>query len=408
MALNGSGLRTGLVLSGGGASGAYEVGVSQALLSGRVPGAAERPFVPDICAGTSIGSFNAAFLVSHFAEFGTAAGGNLAELWRNRLAEARCRSYENGIFRIRGNPFSYFNPLRFVPDPLEPFAELLGDGASLTLDGLKRIAGIATQSRGPLLQRLSSLIDLTAFIALDPFERTIQETLSFANIRAAGVKLRVPATNWTTGELTVFTNDEMTDAMGPQAILASSAVPGIFPPAYIGAEPHVDGGVVMNTPLRLVTRSADIVHVVYLDPAISAIPLADVQSTVSALMRQQSIAWADAVNRDINEAKSINDVLEVFARLKRGEPVPDDLLPSLPPGLERLWQRETQIRREAKKPYHLLTVHLFHPRDDLSGGPLGILNLERNHVDELIERGFTDALAHDCKTAGCLLPDRRP
>ena len=101
-------------------------------------------------------------------------------------------------------------------------------------------------------------------------------------------------------------------------------------------------------------------------------------------------------------------MLEVFARLNRGEPVPDGLLPSLPPGLERLWQREMEIRRQARKPYHLLTVHLFHPRDDLSGGPLGILNLERNHVDELIERGFADALAHDCKAAGCLLPDRRP
>ena len=162
----------------------------------------------------------------------------------------------------------------------------------------------------------------------------------------------------------------------------------------------------MNTPLRLVTRTADLIHVVYLDPAIRAIPLGDLQSTISAAMRQQSITWAHAVNSDIEQARAINGVLEIFARLNRGEPVPDDLLPSLPPGLERLWQREMQIRREAQKPYHLLTVHLFHPRDDLSGGPLGILNFAGNHVGGLIERGYADAMAHDCKSAGCLLPDR--
>jgi predicted acylesterase/phospholipase RssA len=404
--LNASGLRTGIVLSGGGATGAYEVGVVKALLNGKVPVAAERPFVPDICAGTSIGSFNAAFLVSWLAEFGAGAAGNLEEVWRHRLAEARFRSYDNGFYRLRGNPLAYFNPLAFVPDPLAPLVESLRDGASLAWDGLNRIVGVA-QAEGPWLQRLSVLFDLTAFIAMDPFLQTMQETLSFPNIRAAAVDLRVPATNWTTGDLTVFKNVEMTDRTGPLAILASSAVPGVFPPAFIGAEPHVDGGVVMNTPLRLVTRHADVIHVVYLDPAIRAIPLGDLQSTISAAVRQQSIAWAHAVNGDIKEAKAINDVLEVFGRLSRGAPVPDDRLADLPQGLLRLWQRRMEMRQEAgKPPYHLLTVHLFHPRDDISGGPLGILNLERNHVDGLIDRGYADAMAHDCKSAGCLLPDR--
>ncbi|HSS49984.1 MAG TPA: patatin-like phospholipase family protein [Thermoanaerobaculia bacterium] len=401
-----NGLRTGIVLSGGGATGAYEVGVVKALLNGKVPVAAERPFVPDICAGTSIGSFNAAFLVSHLAEFGPGAAGNLDEVWRYRLAEGPFRSYDNGVFRLRGNPFTYFNPLSFVPDPFTSVAEFFRDSTSLAWDGLNQIVG-AARVEGSWLQRLAMLVDLSAFIDLDPFHRTMQETLSFPNIRATAVKLRVAATNWTTGALTVFKNVEMSDHTGPLAILASSAVPGIFPPAFIGAESYVDGGVVMNTPLRLVTRHADVIYVTYLDPDIRAIPLSDLQSTISAAVRQQSIAWAHAVNNDIEQVRAINGVLEIFGRLGQGEPIPEDRLSALPQGLFQLWQRQMEIRQEAgKPPYHLLTVHRFHPRDDLSGGPLGILNLERNHVDELIDRGYTDAMAHDCKASGCLLPAR--
>jgi predicted acylesterase/phospholipase RssA len=401
-----NGLRTGIVLSGGGATGAYEVGVVKALLNGKVPVAAERPFIPDICAGTSIGSFNAAFLVSHLAELGAGAAGNLEEVWRHRLVGGPFRSYDNGFYRLRANPFTYLNPLSFIPDPLRPVADFFRDGASLAWDGLNQIVG-AVQVGGPWLQYLTELIDLSSFIDSGPFHRTLRETISFAHIRAAEVKLRVAATNWTTGELTVFRNVEMTDRTGPQAILGSSSVPGILPPALIGAEPHVDGGVVMNTPLRLVTRHADVVHVVYLDPAIRAIPLGDLQSTISAAMRQQSITWAHAVNRDIEDARAINGVLEIFARLSRGEPVPEDRLSTLPQGLFQLWNRQMEIRQETgKPPYHLLTVHLFHPQDDLSGGPLGILNFAGNHVDGLIERGYADAMAHDCKSAGCLLPVR--
>ena len=55
-----------LILSGGGANGAYEVGILKALFSGkckRIP-AVE----PELFFGTSIGSFNAAFLVSRDRE----------------------------------------------------------------------------------------------------------------------------------------------------------------------------------------------------------------------------------------------------------------------------------------------------------------------------------------------------
>src|SRR5262249_20803864 len=56
--------------------------------------------------------------------------------------------------------------------------------------------------------------------------------------------------------------------------------------------------------------------------------------------------------------------------------------------------------------YHReVTVHRYHPRDDL-GGALGFLNFDRERIRHLIERGFADAVTHDCrmgKVDGCVL-----
>ena len=70
-----------LVLSGGGADGAYAVGVLKALINGRSPATSYRPLDPDILTGTSCGAYNAAVLVSQWDEFGSASAGNLETIW---------------------------------------------------------------------------------------------------------------------------------------------------------------------------------------------------------------------------------------------------------------------------------------------------------------------------------------
>jgi hypothetical protein len=52
--------------------------------------------------------------------------------------------------------------------------------------------------------------------------------------------------------------------------------------------------------------------------------------------------------------------------------------------------------------YRELTVRRFHPHDDL-GGTLGLLNFDRERIRRLIDRGFTDAVYHDCRVCGCVL-----
>ncbi|HVT60578.1 MAG TPA: patatin-like phospholipase family protein [Thermoanaerobaculia bacterium] len=392
-----------VVISGGGANGAYAVGVLKALLNGKTPACGSAP-APKIYAGTSIGSFTASFLVSQWDTYGPAATGNLEQTWLERLASNPPR-YGNGALRFRGDLLELLAPSSYLPNPLRPFLRLAGDTAYLAWDGLQRLVQALFSEGGDLRQRAADLLDLTAFVSTEPWHDSIRESIDFARIRSSTRQLRIAATNWTTGELRIFKNIEMTDQMGPLAIRASSAIPGIFPPAMVGAEPHVDGGVVMNTPLKpALEAGADFLSVIYFDPDIRAIPLNALHSAIGTNVREQQIAWAQKVNDDIEDARAINKGLAMLAHLERGEEVSDPQLAALAQVLSKIVDR----LRSATK-YKPLTIHRYHPHDDLAGGSLGLLNLDRKHIEELIARGFSDAVAHDCAASNCVLltPEER-
>ncbi len=54
-----------MIFSGGGADGAYQVGVAKALLNGKSRATDYLPVAPAVFTGTSIGSFNSSFLFVH-------------------------------------------------------------------------------------------------------------------------------------------------------------------------------------------------------------------------------------------------------------------------------------------------------------------------------------------------------
>src|SRR4030095_16417708 len=89
-----------VILSGGGANGAYEVGVMKALFAGLSPATNHEALAPDIFTGTSVGSYNAAFLVAQWDAYGPTAIANLERVWLDRLSDSAQRC-GNGVFRIR-------------------------------------------------------------------------------------------------------------------------------------------------------------------------------------------------------------------------------------------------------------------------------------------------------------------
>jgi len=76
----------------------------------------------------------------------------------------------------------------------------------------------------------------------------IEANLPFAQLEDAQIPLHIMATDLQGSGVRLSTGPAV------DAILASTAIPGIFPPVEIGGEPLIDGAVAANTPMRLAVQ----------------------------------------------------------------------------------------------------------------------------------------------------------
>jgi NTE family protein len=399
---NATGDKHAVILSGGGANGAYEIGVLKALFAGKSQVVTGGQLLdPYVFAGTSVGSYNAAFLVSRWDTYGSAAIASLEQLWLDNVGSS-AQKPNNGVFRIREDPRAFINLRNLLMNPLEPFLNLVSDSAALTWDGVQRVVNLAT-AQGPLLQRMTELIDFTTFVVLDPFKQLIKETIWFSEIRRSQKKLLIAATNWELGAVRMFANHDMTEELGALAILGSTAIPGVFPPVAYGAQLFVDGGVLLNTPLNpVIDAGANVLHVISLFPNIENITLGTMHSTMGTVYRQQIIGWAKSLESSIRRVRDINRVLRVAAFAT--EVIERVKATSSAAELASLHIQEIEQHLDRYRAYTPVTVHQYYPGDDISGGALGLLDFDRDRLQELIEQGFEDAVEHDCRVSNCVLP----
>ena len=390
-----------VILSGGGAYAAYEVGVVKALFTGESPSTGHTFLNPGVLTGASAGAINASILASYPDVDMCSLARYLEDVWVNRISSSpeRCGS---GVIRFRGDPLRLLDLRCLVRDPLRTFDEMSRDGAFLTRNLFQHTLRFLINS-GSVENRALQFIDVGAFISSEPIRDLLPSLVSLEGIRLSDRKLRIVATNWATGQIRTFENRDMTDALGSTIIQASAAIPGIFMPQYIQGDPYVDGGVLMNTPLNCaINAGATELHVIYMDPDVQNIPVSRLESTIEVFDRVILITSAGNVNEDVDTARWINEGLDVVERAARGG------AGDLTDGELRAFIRvaaKIEQRLRAGAPYRKLTVHRYHPHDDLGGGgALGLLNFERDRVVALIERGFTDALNHDCAASHCVLP----
>ena len=390
-----------VVLSGGGANGAFEVGVMKALFDGRSPVSPGAPLEVGVFTGTSVGSFNAAFMVSQPDVSSAETAENLKHLWLTRVAEnpARCG---NGVFRFRGNTLDFLDGDCLLLHPFKPIEQLAGDTQFLARDWLRRM-GHFLRAPGSLEQRALELFDLSAFVSTEPLRTLLEETVSLEGIGRSDKKLRIAATDFVSGDLRVFRRSDLSGAIGHLPILASAAIPGFFPPVEINGGTYVDGGLVMNTPLLpAIEAGADVIHMIYLDPDVKNIPLARLHNTYDTMDRMMTTQFAIKVNEDVATVRWINDGLEVVERAAKGRKTADSISNK---DLRSFFQAAGQIARRLRDgtPYRKVTIHRYHPPEDL-GGPLGLLDFNKGRIEELIARGDQDAVQHDCADSGCVLP----
>jgi NTE family protein len=211
-----------MILSGGGARGAYEVGVLRYIFDdlARIRGAPPRL---DILSGTSVGAINACFLAAHLAD-PVLGMRRLVELW-------------GGL----------------------ELTHVLGFGVRQMV-GLPRLLIGGDDGSG-----LFDVRPMTDLVQREISWRAVTRCLRRGHLRA----LSVSCTEVSTGRTVVFiqtspdtvipsTSPPRTlyraDRIGPQHALASAAIPLLFPPARIDNELYLDGGLRQNTPISPALR----------------------------------------------------------------------------------------------------------------------------------------------------------
>lgn len=395
-------LRQGVVLTGGGAKGAYEVGIMRALFDGRSPASDYRPLEVDIYTGTSVGAYNATYLAARSDLRAAEAADLLAGIWRERIGSSRS-TCGNGVYRLRNAPLDAIEPA-CAARPLTLLANTFEDAAFWTRYAAVRGAEfLATRQEESLEVRALHTVNVAAAFDPRPLYELIEDTIDPEGLRRSDAELVVSTTDWRAGRTVLFVKDDLIGAVGNAAIAASTAIPGIFPPVFIGGVPFHDGGVLQNTPLApAIQAGAEVIHVIFLDPRVVDIPLRLPPSTIDTAYRMFVITASTLLKQDIARLIEARLLAEAYLeRLVVAER--DDEIAGAP--IKRTMQRALTGQLADCPSQRPLTVHIYRPKTDLGGGA-GLLDFSSRFIGELIELGYQDAVAHDCGIEGCLLPER--
>ena len=224
-----------IVLSGGGARGAYEAGVLRFLLDDFPERTGLKPSFDIVC-GTSVGAIHACYLAGT-AEGAPGRGQRLVDIWSD----------------LKVDEVFSFSASSLISLPRK-------------LLSVRRLASQLKAGQRP--DRLFGLLDT------EPLERLVLDAIPWQNIRrnlrdGLVESVCVAATQIATGRAVVFV-EQAEDALPnwtsdanirmqpirlmPVHALASAAIPLLFPAVRVGSRYYADGGLRLNTPLAPVVR----------------------------------------------------------------------------------------------------------------------------------------------------------
>jgi NTE family protein len=267
-----------LVLQGGGALGAYQAGVYQALH--------ENDIEPDWIVGTSIGAINASLIA-----------GNARADRLERLKEFWTRMAYRSPFGVpawTGLPdtLAYWNTLlRGIPAFFEPNpAAFLGTHVPLGVDS-------------------------AGFYSTAPLEKTLRELVDFSLVNQCRPRLTVGAAHVRTSEMKYF--DSRDGEIGVKHIMASGALPPAFPEVRIDGELYWDGGILSNTPTEVIfddnPRKNSLIFAVHLWN-----PMGEEPGTIWELLnRHKDIQYSSRVASHIARQRQMHRMRHVIRELAK-------------------------------------------------------------------------------------------
>lgn len=208
------------LLQGGGALGAYQVGVCEAFL--------DFGHSPDWLIGTSIGAINAAIIAGNKPKFRIK---KLKEFWS--LIELKIPSF-----------FSFHDDQAFLQKCQNSyFAQLI---SSFGLPGF-----FTPKVFNPWLM-LSNTPDQLSYYDTSELRTTLETVIDFDLINQKKTRLTLGVVHVNSGTDVRF--DNFHQLIGPEHVMASCALPPGFPAIKIDGEYYWDGGVSSNTPFSVILK----------------------------------------------------------------------------------------------------------------------------------------------------------
>jgi NTE family protein len=276
--------QTVLVLQGGGALGAYQAGVYQALH--------EHGVDPDWIVGTSIGAINASLIAGNPREKRLE---RLQKFWTGMAYRPR---FSAPAWTGLPDVLSYWKTiLRGIPDFFEPNpAAFLGTHVPLGRDA-------------------------AGFYSTAPLEKTLSELVDFKLVNKCSPRLTVGAAHVRTSEMKYF--DSRDGEIGVKHIMASGALPPAFPAVRIDGELYWDGGILSNTPTEVIfddnPRINSLIFAVHLWN-----PMGDEPGTIwEVLNRHKDIQYSSRVASHIARQRQMHKMRHIIRDLAKL--LPDDV-----------------------------------------------------------------------------------
>ena len=282
-----------LLLQGGGALGAYQGGVYEALAAARV--------MPNWVVGISIGAINAALIAGNPPERRVA---QLHAFWET-VTERPISNLTRALFG--DTPPKAGNILHQAMDRWGA-AQALVTGAP----------GFFEPRFPPPFAQIPGSEGATSFYDTSKLKATLESLVDFDRINSGEMRFSVGAVNVRTGNFTYF--DSETDRIRAEHILASGALPPGFPAVEIDGEYYWDGGLVSNTPLQWLVearkRRDTLAFQVDLWSARGELP----RDLTEVAVRQKEIQFSSRTRASTDHLKHLQNIRGALSVLLRDVP----------------------------------------------------------------------------------------
>jgi NTE family protein len=308
-----------LTLQGGGALGAYQAGVYQAL--------AEADLHPDWVAGISIGSINAAIIAGN----------------RPEERVAKLRGFWEFITSTPG--FDAFSSLGRYLMPGDQGRRLADQMSAATAASIGVNGFFRPRMTSPFFEPSGSPA-ATSFYDTSPLRATLEEFVHFDRIKDGPTRLSVGAVDVERGNFKYF--DSTKDKLRAEHVMASGALPPGFPSIEIDGAHYWDGGVVSNTPLEWVLQFGP-----RRDTLVFEIDLWNQRGRLP-----RGIMDVAAREKEIRFSSRTRDNVDRFADIQRHRHAVARLIDQLPPDLRALPDAAALATFADHKVYNI--VHLIY------------------------------------------------